>query len=99
MEELDRHVLWFPPEVVPVWRVVKSEERLAEERLAGEVEAVKVNRSESRARTSPAPLVPVCDCGWPVPAKMVAADRRRRRAAQTSLFPDPDVGPDGRKRG
>ena len=35
-EPLDVHYLWFPPEGPPVWRVIRNEELLAEERLARE---------------------------------------------------------------
>lgn len=96
VEELDRHFLTFSAVGPPVWVVQKSEGRLTDEHLARL--GVDVNRSDDRATTSPAPLVPVCQCGWPVPAKMAAVDRRRRRAAQMDLFPEPDVDVDGRKR-
>lgn len=125
-ELLDLHYIWFPPEGPWVWRVIKSEDRLAEERLAREVEAVKkqrvkwetpeaqalsdkldrfamkVNRSERRAATSPAPLLPVEHL---VRMTGQIADRqlelrRRPREAQVELFGfvAPDVGVDGKRR-
>ena len=61
-----------------------------------------MNRSDRRAATSPPPVVDagrvvLCGCGWPVPSKMAGFERRRRRAAQTSLFPEPDVDVDGKR--
>ena len=96
-EELDRHVMFFPEEGAYVWRVVRSEEHLAEERLAEEVRAFKVNRSDRRAATSPAPLVrplaPLRDL-----RKLTPGERRRLKLGQQSLFgPGPDVGVDGKR--
>jgi hypothetical protein len=80
-EELDRHVLEFPKDGPPTWVVYKMSDNLAEERLAGEVIALRVNRSEKRAHVEPPPVVPDCSCGWSRPtakARLDRADRRRR---------------------
>jgi len=96
-EELDRHFLWFPPEGSPVWRVVKSEEWLAEEWLARKVE--NVNRSESRARTAPAPVCrePERVSDWSLGKRVAAVNRRLKQRQLSLLPPDPDVGVDGKR--
>lgn len=94
LEDLDRHVLFFPPEGLPVWRVVKSEGRLTDEhlaRLGGDV-----NRRDDRAAKSPAPLVrPPVSLGKLVSDRVARLERKR---LQTSMWPEPDVDVDGRKR-
>jgi hypothetical protein len=99
--ELDRHVMFFPPEGRWYWVVVKSEERLAEERLAREVEAVKVNRSERRAHVRPAPVAGIPSLGSRIEDVNRAFMRRRLRETQGELFgfaPKDEVRPDGARR-
>ena len=49
-EQLDRHVVFFPEEGAYIWRVVKSEEHLAEERFAGRLAPDSVSGLTPRLR-------------------------------------------------
>jgi hypothetical protein len=48
--ELDRHVLEFPPDVPPTWRVYRTSENLAEERLAAWTASAGPARVRERRR-------------------------------------------------
>jgi hypothetical protein len=97
LRDLDVHVLYFPVEGPPVWRVLKSEERLAEERFAKEVCELKVNRSEKRAHVGPGSVVDV-PCAGVDRRAMTRSQRAATLARQGSLFAvKSDVDDKGRR--
>jgi hypothetical protein len=93
-EQLDRYVMTFPKDAPRgyTWAVVKSEDRLADERLNMEVSALKVKRSEERARVTPPGVV------LPEGLKRkLRSVRVKQRSKQQSLFvEESDVDKDGR---
>jgi hypothetical protein len=102
-ELLDMHVMFFPKDCPTgyEWRVIKSEERLSEERLAREVEAVKMNRSDRRAHVGPHPVVREPGLGPMIEALNRGLQRRQLRETQGELFglvPKDDLRPDGKRR-